>query len=233
MTEFSDLLKPTTPTDDNQQQYLFRSSVYNFLSGISTISNVSKTNNADFTTLGPGGLTPTTQASGDNAQFMSQWFVVGAGVATYTLTPTVYPANSGIISASPYFVHAAISGYLGTGLYFYQRQLNTLRLYQSSHITITVNATNNGSNTVKLRAAINSFYNPSSNLVQGAAIFLQPGENTISSTLSLLGIRNQTVGAGSYTEFRVLFDDLGATHAANIDFHKIKAEFGTISTPLY
>ncbi|HLX52937.1 MAG TPA: hypothetical protein VKR58_03300 [Aquella sp.] len=233
MTQLSDLLKPPTPNEDAEQQYLSRSSVYNYLNGISTISNASKTNNADFNTLGPGGLTPTTQTDGDNHEFMSQWFVVGAGVATYTLTPTVYPANSGIISASPYFVHAVISGYLGTGLYFYQRQLNTLRLYQSSYITMTVNATNNGSNTIKMRAAINSFYNPSSNLTLGAAIFLKPGENTVSSTLSLLNIRNQTVGSGSYTEFRLLFDDLGTTHAANIDFHAIKAEFGTISTPLY
>jgi len=233
MTYLSDLLKQPTPTDNQDQQYLIRSAVYSFLSGISTISNVSKINNPDFSTLGPSGMTATTQADGDNAQFMDQWFVVGSGVATYSLTPTLYPANSGIISASRYFVNAVVSGYLGTGLYFYQRQLNTLRLYQSSYITITVNATNKGTNTIKMRSAINSFYNPSSNLVQGAAIFLQPGENTVSSTLSLMNIRNQTVGAGSYTEFRLLFDDLGTTHTANIDFHAIKAEFGTISTPLY
>lgn len=233
MTQFSDLLKPPTPQDNEEQQYLSRSSVYSFLNGISTISNVSKINNADFSTLGPSGLTPTTQADGDNAQFMNEWFVVGAGVATYSLTPTVYATNSGIISASRYFVNAVVSAYAGTGLYFYQRQLNTLRLYQSSYITMTVNATNNQSNTVKMRAAINSFYNPSSNLVQGAAIFLKPGENTVSSTLSLMNIRNQTVGAGGYTEFRLLFDDLGSGGNANIDFHSIKAEFGTISTPLY
>lgn len=233
MTQLSDLLKPPSPDENDQQQYLFRSSVYNFLRGISTISNLSKTNNADFSTLGPGGLTPTTQAAGNNAQFMDKWFVVGAGVATYTLTPTVYPTNSEIVSASQYFVHVVISGYAGTGLYFYQRQLNTLRLYQSSYITITIDATNNLTNTIKLRSAIESFYNPSSQLIQGSAIFLEPGTSKISSTLSLMSIRNQIIGAGSYTEFRLMFDDLGPGNNANINLHSIKAEFGTISTPLY
>lgn len=233
MTQLSNLLKPTTPEDNSDQQYLYRSSVYNFLNGISTISNLSKTNNADFSVLGPSGITPTTQAAGDDAEFMNDWFVVGASLAIYTLTPTIYAPNSPIISASPYFVHTAISSYSGIGLYFYQRQLDTLRLYQSSYITITINATNNLSNTIKLRTAIYSFFNPSDQLTQGATMFLQPGTSTISATVSLTSIRNQTVGPGSYTEFRLIFDDLGPTQATDIDLHAIKAEFGTISTPLY
>jgi hypothetical protein len=230
MTKISELLQPPQPHDTAENLYKWRNAVHEILTGMTSLSNVSQMQNSNFSVLGSAGMTPTTQADGDNAEFMDNWFVVGATEAAYTLSPTVYSNNSGVICGSSYFVHVDVSAYSGSGLYFYQRQMDSLRKYQSNYITLTLDATNNQNKTIKLRFDVYRYFNPSNDLISGGAILLNPGKNTISTTLAIPTIRNQTIGSGSYTEFRLYFADL-IDGTADFDLHLIKCEFGKLSTP--
>ena len=123
MSFLIDLINPRSAYSNPWDQYKFDNDVYTNLQALQYVMNPSVLTNPDFS----GGGVVITQADGDNATFFTDWKVVGAAVATYTLTPANYAANSVIQSASSTYSHVSISGYSGTGLYFYQRQALTVK----------------------------------------------------------------------------------------------------------
>ncbi len=233
MARLRDIINPPTENiiEDKEQLYRHLDSINQYLDGILTISNPAQTLNSDFSTLSAQGTTPTTQADGDNFEFVENWFVVGATQAAYALTATPYPSNSTVISASPYFMAADITTYSGSGLYFYQRQMGYVRKYQTQYLTTTVRAFNNLSTTVKLRFDLIFNLDPTLVNYQGTPFYLKPGYNEVSTTLKTDSLRNATVGAGNYVEFQLNFVDV-PSGLGDFDLYSIKSEFGKISTPL-
>lgn len=228
MSFLIDLIDPPKNNPTKDDQYLFDNDVFENLQALQYSMNPSVLANADFST---GGVL-ITQADGDNAEFFTDWFVVGAALATYTLTPAPYPANSTIQSASPTFEHIQISGYNGLGgLYFYQRQPSTVRKYQKNFLTFGLIANNNQNKVVQVRTDIFSFYNPSSALLSSNVSYLQPGLNKLTSTINTASLSGVSVGASPYTEFRLTFLNLG-DGTADINLYQLKSEFGRVSTLL-
>ena len=231
MSNILQLISPPSSEMSETDRYKLETSVFDTLDAMADISNVSRTSNADFSTLSAQGTNPTTQANGDNFEFIKDWLIVGAGVATYSITATTYPESSDILSNSNYFINAQVFTYAGSGMYFYQRYMNKVRFYQSRFVTFTIQATNNDLSDKKLRPIIQFNYVGSSELIEGKPIYLQPGFNEISVTIETPNLIGKTVLAGNYVEFRLDFSDL-YNGAANIDFYLLKTEFGKLSTPL-
>lgn len=238
MTFLNNLINPPSNKPSTEDQYQFDNSSYETLDALTFIMNPSTVTNANFATLGPGGTTPITQADGDNAEFSANWKVVGAADATYTLTPTAYPTGliandspSTVPSGSDYYIHVGVSTYTGSGLYFYQRQNNTVRKYQTNFQTFGVLIRNNQNKVIKIRMEVYSFYDPTNNLAADNTIYLQPGMNKVTSQLNIPKLVGQTIGAGNYTEFRLNFIDL-VDGTADLDLYQLKCEFGKVSTLL-
>lgn len=230
MTYLADLLDPISP--DTENTYDFLNDVSDALVGISTgMINPAITTNSNFATLGTNGTTPITPGDGDGAEFSAGWNVQGAANADYILTPTPYPSNSVIQSASGYYINLTTSTFTNP-FYIYQRQLNTVRQYQKNNLSFNTWINNNTDTVVKVMVSVNSFYNPSSNLVNGAAIYLQPGLNKISSTILTQGLSGIAVGASPYTEFRLNILAVAGDGTCNLDIYLFKGEFGTLSTQL-
>lgn len=227
MSFLVDLLNPISEAADKHQQYLFDNSVYDNLQGLQYVMNPCVLDDPDFSS---GGVL-VTQASGDNAEFFDDWFVVGASVANYTLTPTNYANDSLIQSASPTFSHVQISNYTTSGLYFYQRQPVTVRKYQKNYLTYGLIINNNQSKVIAIEAQIYSYYDTTSDLVRRGTLFLQPGLNKITTTLMTKTLSGLTIGAAPYTEFRLVFVDL-FDGTADLNIYQIKCEFGRVSTLL-
>lgn len=230
MARLQDIINPPNESTTKEPEQLYRhmESVNQYLEGLVTIANPAQTINSDFSTLGPGGLTPVTQVDGDNTAFSSNWFVVGASVATYTITPTIYPGNSPIISASDQFINIVASAYSGNGLYFYQRQAGMVRKFQSQSVTNTIHVQNNTSNVVRVRFDLDFFLDPGDILLESGTLYLQPGFNQLSATLKTPSLRDKVVGAAAYIEFQLVF----LSTPEDLDIYSLKSEFGTISTPL-
>jgi hypothetical protein len=230
MTFLVDILNPPPVTKDSGL-YKFLNDQHQGLNSLRFLKNDSVLTNSDFNTLSAAGLTPTTQADGDNFEFIGDWFVFGASNADYTITPTVYPANSTVKSASAHYVDAVVTSHNGDAFYFYQRQTATVRKYQKDYFTYGINIKNNQNKAIKVRLDIFTFYDPTSKLTTGKPIYLQPGNNLIASTLLTDTLDGITVGAGNYTEFRFNFIDL-FDGTADIEMYQLKCEPGQISTPL-
>lgn len=231
MSTLKDLVNPPPTQGQIQDFYKFFNSTYTSLNALTSIRNASVLTNANFATLSGAGLTPTTPGDGDNFEFIQDWFVVGATAANYVITPTVYPSNSTIASASDYFVSTVVTSANGNPFYFYQRQPGTVRQYQRNYLTYGLIVNNNQSKPVQLRMDIFTYYDPGSLLVAGGTFFLQPGLQMLTSKLLTQTLFNVSVGAGNYTEFRFNFFDL-IDGTADIDLYQIKCEFGQIGTPL-
>lgn len=227
MTYLQDLINPANKNPTKSDQYQFNNSVQDNLTALQYVMNPSVLTNANFS----GGGALITQADGDNATFFTDWKVVGAAVATYTLTPTTYPANSLIQSASTTYSGIVISNYTTSGLYFYQRQLNTVRKYQKNYLTYGLLIKNNQTKSIKVNMSIYSFYDPTFVEKKGGAIYLQPGLTSITTQLLTDGLSGVSVGASHYTEFRLNFLDL-FDGTADLELYQIKCEFGTVSTLL-
>lgn len=227
MSFLNELLNPPTPDASKDTQYLFDNSVHDSLQALAYSMNPSVITDPDFSS---GGVLKT-QADGNNAEFFDDWFVFGAGTATYTLNPVNYPANSVIQTAAPTYSHVQISGYGGSGLYFYQRQPLTVRKYQKTYLTFGMIMFNNQSKNIQLDPQIFSFYNPSSSLKRKSSFFLKPGFNKVTSTILTDSLDGISVGGSPYTEFRLAFLDLG-DGTADINIYQIKCEFGVASTLL-
>lgn len=238
MSFLLNLINPPQNKPSAEDQYRFDNNVYETLDALTYIMNPSVVANANFATLGSGGTTPITQADGDNAEFSDDWKVVGAANATYTLTPTAYPTGaisnnspSTVPSASDYYIHVEIDTYNGNGLYFYQRENNTVRKYQQNFLTYGVIIRNNQNKVIKIRMELYSFYDPSDNLIADNTIYLQPGLNKITSQVNTEKLAGKTISASNYTEFRLSFQDL-IDGTADLDLHQLKCEFGKVSTLL-
>lgn len=231
MTFLRNLLNPPPTQGSIADHYKFFNSTYTGLKGLTSVSNKTIITNANFTTLSAQGTNPTTPSDGDNFEFIGNWFVVGASAADYVITATPYASNSTVKSASTYFVHQIVSSFNGNTFYYYQRQPGTVRQYQQDNFTFGLMIENNSSIAIKLRMDIFNFYDPTSQLVKGSTFFLQPGMNTLASTVKTQSLSNIAVGAANYTEFRINFLDFSGI-ASDINLYQIKCEFGTISTPL-
>lgn len=213
-------------------RYKLETSFFDMFNALSDVSNESRTSNADFSTLSAQGTTPTTEADGDDFEFIEDWFVVGAADATYSITATDYPENSDVLSNSDYFVAVQVFTYTGSGLYFYQRYMNKVRYYQNRFVTFTIHAQNNELTDIKLRPTIEFNYDGSTDLIEGRPVYLRNGYNDISITLPALpSLAGKTVNPGNYVEFRLEFAEL-YSGTADIDLYMIKTEFGKVSTPL-
>lgn len=238
MSFLGELINPPQEHPTQENQYKFDNDVFTMLDALAFTSNPSVVANANFATLGPSGLTPITEADGDNAEFSDDWKVVGAANATYTITPTAYPTGvisgdspSTIPSASDYYIHVEIDTYNGNGLYFYQRENNTVRKYQQNFLTYGVWIRNNQNKVIKIRMELYSFYDPSDNLIADNTIYLQPGLNKITSQVNTAKLAGKSITASNYTEFRLSFQDL-VDGTADIDLYQLKCEFGKVSTLL-
>lgn len=238
MSFLADLFNPPQNKPKPSDQYQFDENVYVTLDALTYIMNPSVVTNANFATLGPGGTTPITAGDGDNAEFSDDWKVVGASNATYTITPTAYPTGaitgsspSTIATSSNYYINVEVGTYNGNGLYFYQRENNTVRKYQQNFLTYGVIIRNNQTKVIKIRMEVYNFYDPSSSLLADNTIYLQPGLNKITSQVNTVTLSGLTIGAGNYTEFRLSFIDL-VDGTADIDLYQIKCEFGKVSTLL-
>jgi hypothetical protein len=230
MTKLSDLINPPKPNMTADELYYLLNSYYDLFNNLIDISNISQLTNSDFESLSKG-LTPTTQADGDDEEFVSDWFVVGATVATYTITPTEYLENSQVKSDSLYFVNTNLTAYTPPGFYFYQRQANTVRKYQNQFLTFTVQASNNLTELVKIRFTVIYNLGATTKTLQSKALYLEPGFNDLNVVIQTPSLRNEIVDASNYVEFRLEFVEI-YTAPANIDFYELKAEFGKISTKL-
>lgn len=231
MTFLRNLLNPPPTKGTIADHYKFFNSTYTGLQGLTAVSNKTIITNPNFATLSAQGTNPTTPGDGDNFEFIGDWKIIGATAANYVITATPYPSNSTVKSASQYFVHQTVSTFNGGAFYYYQRQAGTVRQYQQDNFTFGLMIQNNLSKAIKLRMDINTFYDPTSNLVTGSTFFLQPGMNTLASTVKTQSLNNIAVGSGNYTEFRINFLDFAGV-PSDIDLYQIKCEFGTISTPL-
>lgn len=230
MSFLKDMLNPPPVTND-AHDYQFNNNQFSALNSLQYLKNPSIVMNANFATLGSNGLTPITQADGDNAEFSADWNVYGAANADYTLTPTPYPANSTVQSASSYYINAMVTSFNNNAFYLYQRVGNTVRQFQKEYFTYGFIFNNNQSKAISMRLDIYSYYDTTSNLVTGKPFWLQPGQNAIPSQLLTQSLSGITVGAGNYTEFRLNFINL-VDGTADIDIYQIKCEPGLISTPL-
>ena len=240
MSFLQDLFDPPSISEKptQEEQYLFDNGVNDTLLALTYIMNPSVVTNANFNTLGSAGTTPVTQADGDNAEWSSNWRVVGAGVATYSLTSTAYPLGaitsdspSTVQTSSGYYEKVVISTYASGSFYFYQRQNNTVRKYQKNFLTYGLIIRNNQNTVKKIRCEVYSYYDTADNLQADNTVYLQPGLNKITSQVLTQGLAGKTIGAGNYTEFRISFLDL-VDGTADLDFYQIKCEFGKASTLL-
>lgn len=229
MTFLQTLLNPPNPHANKDDQYLYNNSTYDVLNAFQFISNPSILTNANFATLGLPGQTPVTQADGDGAEISSTWNVQGATEATYSITQTSYAADSSFQSNSSYYTRVVANAYSGSGFYLYQKQMNTVRWYQKNDITFSLIISNNLDARTTIRMSAYSFYNPSSNLVQSHAVYLEPGLNKVSSSILTQSLNGISVGALPYTEFRLEFVDFSGG-ACDLNIYQIKGEFGTLST---
>lgn len=232
MSFIKNLLNPPPTNGELKDYYGFFNSTFSAIDALNYSMNPSVLTNANFATLGPGGLTPITPGDGDGAEFMANWRVFGAANAAYIITPTPYAANATIPSASSYFVGMTVSSATGGPFYFYQRQLSTVRKYQRNFLTYTPIIQNNGLVPVWMRCDIYSYYDTDAILTQGSTFFAQPGLTNLSCQIARTqSLLNKTVGAGNYTEFRINFLDF-PTGTGAIEFYQIKCEFGRLSTLL-
>lgn len=238
MSFLTNLFNPPNDKPKPEDQYRFDENVFVTLDALTYAMNPSVLVNANFSTLGPGGTTPITQADGDNAEFSDDWKVVGASNATYTLTPTLYPLGvinsdspSNIQTSSNYYINVDVSAFNGSDFYFYQRQNNTVRKYQTNFLTYGVIIQNNQDKLIKIRMELYNFYDPDDVLLADNTIYLVPGLNRITSQVTTEKLRGKTIGAGNYTEFRLSFLDL-VDGTADLNFYQIKCEFGKVSTLL-
>lgn len=230
MSYLNQLLNPP-PTDDNKElHYLYLNSVHDVLQGLTSIRNDSIITNADFNNLSGKGLTPTTQADGDNEEFMADWKVFGASNATYTITPTIYPNNSTVKTSSDHFPRIQISSWNGQDLYIYQRQLASVRKYQKDRLTFNFWLKNEQMSTIKVRLEVYTYYDTATSLAIGKPIYVQSGYQQVASSISIAPI-NPSVGNGNYTEFRLRFLGLN-NNTADISVYLLKGEFGSIATSL-
>lgn len=211
---------------------LYLQNNFEYLKALRNIAMPSEIIEPDFSVLSAKGLNPTTEVDGDNTEFIGSWFVVGASVATYIITPTQYAANSGVRSASQYYTNMVVNSLVGSPLYLYQRQLNTIRKYQTSFLTFSLDIENNNSLPFAMRLDVFTFLDPSNYVTSSANFAIEEGREQLSATVQLPSIENEPVGAAPYTEFRLQILDLPA---GGIDFnlYLLKAEFGEISTPFY
>lgn len=232
MSFLQNLLNPPPTQGDIKDHYSFFNNVDSALNGLTSVRNPSVLLHPNFDLLSAKGLNPTIPADGDGTEFIAGWKVFGAANANYIITPTIYPIDSTVQSASTYFVDMTTSSFNGNAFYFYQRQSGTVRKYQKDYLTYTVLIQNNQSKQIKLRMDVYTFYDPSDNLTQGSTFFLQPGFNSLSCKIPITqSLDRITVGAGNYTEFRMNFLDF-VDGTSDLDFYQIKCEFGKISTPL-
>lgn len=232
MTYVADLINPPNKAPSAEQSYRFNNNVNDVNEALNFIMNPCILANANFATLGGSGQTPVTQAAGDGAQISNSWNVFGASNATYSMTSASYPNNSLIQSASAYYEHVQVSTHNGNDFYIYQRQSNTVRKYQNNFLTYGLIIKNNQSTVKKIRMQIYSHYDGSTdNPANGAAIYLQPGINNLSSMIQIQSLSGLTVGNGNYSEFRLFFADL-YDGTADLEIYQVKCEFGKIQTLL-
>lgn len=232
MSTLQNLITPPPPPKrlNNHELSLFLNSIFESLSSLTAIKNISLTTNSDFNTLSDQGLTPTTEADGDDFEFIGDWFVVGSDEATYTLTPTNYANNSPVISESIHFVNVDISDYSGSGLYFYQRQAGMIRKYQQSFLTFGMQVKNNGAKQIGLQFELYLNLDGDPNLsYKSGNVYLAPGQNTLTATVQTDSLAKFTVGSDNYAEFRLNFTKLNEG-AANFDLYLYKSEFGKLHT---
>lgn len=231
MSFLKDMINPP-PVNNDPIMYKYNNGMYTTLSALRYLKNTSLVMNANFATLGSNGATPITQSNGDNAQFSASWQVFGASNADYTITPTAYPSNSTIQSASGYYINLQITSLTLPGFYFYQQVPKTARAFQNDNFVYGLYFTNNGSGNLSIRADMYCYYDTENNLVTGKQVSLPPGQSSMSGQLMTQSLQGKTVGANDYTEFRLNFLDLGSSGSANIDIYLLKFEQGIISTPL-
>lgn len=232
MSTLQNLIAPpptTSKTTDPSSLSLHLNSIYESLSALIAMKNPSLIINSDFNTLGPNGTDPTTEADGNGAQFMGDWFVNGSSEAKYILTPTVYPNNSSVVTDSKHFVNVEVSDYSGSDLYFYQRQPTALRKYQQSYITFGLQAKNNGDKAISVLLRLVFFLDPQIINYTSGEIWLQPGLNKLTATIKTDSLDGKTVGNSNYAEWQIIFSDLDEG-GCNLDISLYKSEYGKIHT---
>lgn len=228
MTTLLNLLGTPSSNISKNSQYLLNNSNYECFSALTYIMNPSVVTNADFSTLGSHGQSPITT----DTDISSTWNILGASNASFIVTSASYPSNSTIPSGSNYYINLVCSSFNGSDFFIYQNQPLTVRKYQNNKLTYTIIINNNQNKIITVRNDIFFYYDTASETMLGKSIYLQPGLNIVTSTISTPSLSGLTVGSSPYTQFRLRFLDFGSPSTANIDIYQIKCEFGTIGTLL-
>lgn len=166
--------------------------------------------------------------------FSEKWQVVGAAVATFTLTQTAFAANDSDQIGSTTYIRVQVAAYTSGAFYLRQRQTGAdiVRRYQGRVINFSLLAYNNQSKSIKLGLEIFVFFNPSSTTFSEAVVQLDPGANELSSAINTDFLGSTAVGANPYVEFRLRFIDL-VDGTADFNLIYLKAEIADQPTILF
>jgi hypothetical protein len=195
----------------------------------------SVTLNPDFNLLSANGLNPVTPAQGSNFEALKNWFVVnGGGGNNYTMTPTAYTQLQYAGTGSRYYLNMQIPS-LDSPLYLYNLnysltdQFNNVGAYNRKKLTFSTIIKNNSSVTSKLR--FSAFINPTSETVNGGAMFVKPGFNELATTISIPELKDIPIGSGAYAQLRFNIEDT-YDQPLDMDLYYLKAELSNFATPL-
>jgi len=179
------------------------------------------------------GITPVTQADGDNVAFNEQWYVNGAAGNTYTITPTAYPNNStNTPTGSKYFINVAISDLVNTLTLYnvnYNSDFNSAQQIQNQKIVFSSYIKNNTNDAIALQFGVQledltTFSSKIVNLLPGFNfVAMPPIDIPDYSALSLPG--------NAFAQLQLKFIPNSVT-SANVDISYIKAEISSLATNL-
>lgn len=187
--------------------------------------------NPDFNWCRVNGTTPTTQADGDNFQFIEQWAVFGATGNTYTITPTAYVDDAADNpSGSKFYPNFNLSA-LTEAFYIYNinysPDFNLAQKFQNNTVALSMQMTNNqlAPLTMRFKAKIEGITDE----IEGQAITIRPGAGKYYTTLPIPSLSGTMASSNAYIQFRLYLEDMGDI-TADYNINYIKSEISSLAT---
>lgn len=186
--------------------------------------------NPDFNWCRVNGTTPTTQADGDDYQFIEQWAVFGATNNTYTITPTAYTQNETNPSGSKYFPNFNISSLMDDFYIYninYSPDFNLAQKFENNVVALSMQITNKTPNKISMRfgAKIEGITDE----IMGEGLTIASGIGKYFTTIKIPSLRGLGASPNAYAQFRLHIERLGST-STNFDLNYIKAEIASLAT---
>lgn len=179
------------------------------------------------------GITPVTQADGDDVAFNEQWYVNGAAGNTYTITPTAYPDTStNTPTGSKYFINVAISSLTNPLTLYnvnYNSDFNAAQQLQNQKVVFSSYMQNNTADPVAMQFSVQledltTFSSKIVNLLPGFNfVSMPPIDIPDYSALSLPG--------NAFAQLQLKFLPSGGS-VADVNIAYIKAEISSLATNL-